>query len=833
MLSAHGADFKAAQDAFRTGNYPQAIAWARQGVAAQPDDEDWQLLLARVLLTTGRYPEALKAMTNALAQNRWSIRLCWEARAVFLSNGQVDAAAEMPDRIIGMVSRHPRDFSDAADLVVFGRAALATGADPKRVLDSVFSAALKMDHSLEDAYEASGQLALEKHDFALAAKRFEDALKILPDEPGLHCGLARAYAPSDQALMLASLEKALEINSNHVPSLLLLSEHEIDAEAYTEAGSLLDRVLKINPWNPDAWAYRAVLAELHNQPEAAEKARETALKYWPANPRVDFLLGQKLSQNYRFAQGAAHQRQALKFDPDYLPAKAQLAQDLLRLGQESEGWGLAEEVQKQDNYDVQAYNLSVLRETMRKFATLTNQDFILRMSSREVPIYGASALALLERAKATLCAKYGLDLTNPTIVEIFPDQKDFGVRTFGMPGNPDFLGVCFGNLITANSPASYPGQPFNWQAVLWHEFCHVVTLHLTQNKMPRWLSEGISVYEERQANPAWGEHMNPDYRQMVLGNDFTPISHLSAAFLTPRSALHLQFAYYESSLVVDFLVQRFGLDKLKAILHDLANGEEINTAIERHTLPMGQLEQAFSEFARRQAEQLAPGLDWTQPKLAATGNRHSPADSDADDAFAKWSAAHPTNFYALTGRAERLIEQKQFEAAKAPLEELLKLFPGQLGPDSAAAMLAAVHHELGETNAERQLLQGLAEREDDALEVYQRLMELDAAFGDWPGVRENARRYLAVNPLVDLPYQFLAQAAEKTGDTASAIDAYRALLQFDPSDPASVHFELARALHRQGDPGALRQVLQALEEAPGYRDALHLLLELKTQQTGT
>ena len=47
--------------------------------------------------------------------------------------------------------------------------------------------------------------------------------------------------------------------------------------------------------------------------------------------------------------------------------------------------------------------------------------------------------------------------SQPVLVEIFPDQKDFGVRTFGMPDNPGFLGVCFGHVITANSPASAAG----------------------------------------------------------------------------------------------------------------------------------------------------------------------------------------------------------------------------------------------------------------------------------------------------------------------------------------------------------------------------------------
>jgi hypothetical protein len=99
-------------------------------------------------------------------------------------------------------------------------------------------------------------------------------------------------------------------------------------------------------------------------------------------------------------------------------------------------------------------------------------------------------------------------------------------------------------VITANSPASQGASPTCWEATLWHEFCHVVTLNKTNNKMPRWLSEGISVYEERQADKTWGQTINPKYREMLLGDDFVPISKLSGAFSPPRATLTI--SYYES-----------------------------------------------------------------------------------------------------------------------------------------------------------------------------------------------------------------------------------------------------------------------------------------------
>src|SRR5205814_10076350 len=131
-----------------------------------------------------------------------------------------------------------------------------------------------------------------------------------------------------------------------------------------------------------------------------------------------------------------------------------------------------------------------------------------------------------------------------------------------------------------------------------------------------------------------------------------------------------------------------------------------------------------------------------------------------------------------------------------------------------------------ETNQEREVLSKLAALESDATDVYLRLMELDEAAKDWPGVTENAERFLAVNPLLPQPYRYRARASEESGKTEAAIESYQKLLLLDPPDPAEVHFRLARLLRQAGDPAAKGHVLRALEEAPRFRDAHKLLLEI-------
>ena len=136
-----------------------------------------------------------------------------------------------------------------------------------------------------------------------------------------------------------------------------------------------------------------------------------------------------------------------------------------------------------------------------------------------------------------------------------------------------------------------------------------------------------------------------------------------------------------------------------------------------------------------------------------------------------------------------------------------------------------------ETEAERAVLASLTALDPDATEAYLRLMELSAAAKDWAAVALNAERYLAVNPLLAAPHQQLARASEELGKTKPAIGSYQTLLLLDPPDLAEVHYRLAKLLHQSGDATARRHVLQALEEAPRFRDAHKLLLEIEAKSS--
>ena len=87
---------------------------------------------------------------------------------VFTCNGRLDRARALLDEINEMGGARTSAYRDPPTLVALGKAALLLKADPKLVLENFFDQARKIDPDFREAYLASGELALEKHDYELA-----------------------------------------------------------------------------------------------------------------------------------------------------------------------------------------------------------------------------------------------------------------------------------------------------------------------------------------------------------------------------------------------------------------------------------------------------------------------------------------------------------------------------------------------------------------------------------------------------------------------------------------------------------------------------------------
>lgn len=810
------------QQMLRSGQYAECLTATTEAIERRSYGEEWPILKARSEIQLGLYEQADETIEAGMQRYSWSIRLRMEAHGNCQVLGNRIKAARLLDEINQLATTAPWRYTDADDLVALGKAATIIGADPKDVLEGFYDRARRNYSTRPDGYVAAAELAFSKGDAALAADILRPALEKFSDNPDVTFLLSQILRSGVPKESTALLEQTLTLNPSYLPALQRVAEQQIDAEDYLAAQATLAEIHKTNPKHPEAHALQAVIHHLQNDPEEEARSRATALELSKDNPAVDHLIGEKLSRKYRFAEAAEYQRQALRIDPEFLPAKSQLSQDLLRLGNEADGWKLAEEAQKRDKYSTTLFNLLQLKDTIAKFTTITNDRFIIRMNRSEAAVYGSQVEALLDEAFTTLSEKYDYIPDEPVVVEIFDRQDDFAVRTFGIPDVGGFLGVCFGKVITANSPASQRSSPSNWNSVLWHEFCHVITLQMTGNRIPRWLSEGISVYEERLRNKRWGQHMTPEFRERVQADRITPVSELSSAFLNAKSGSDLDFAYYESSMAVEYIVQKHGFEALQQILASLNDGLTINDAIDRHTNGLIELEAGFSEWFKASAGKFAKGVAFTiKTEDPDATQKTSPADSD-------WP-----NYSRGLREAVSLIRSKQLDEAEERLLQLIKLHPDDSNPQSARRMLATVYNRQDRTSEQIAVLTEHLQHCGDDFTSAMELLSLQSAEENWTEALRAANQVMAIDPLQPKAIRKTLAASNALNNKETSIQMLQALLELDPGDAARTHFQLAQIFQPDDNTTAKRHVLLALEQAPRYREAHRLLLDLSDSSRST
>ncbi len=801
----------------RSGQYDEASDLAKAQVDKRVWNEAWPRLLIEGYLIRGEYEQAREVFESVVDRFGDSVRLKLLGRSVYRLNNDFEKGQQQVDAIESMLQRSPWRYSNRSDLIPLGEFFLLKGEDPKQVLKICYDQAIKLDPKNVEAHVATARMALEKNDAQVAAQALDRALKLDPDDPEILYMAARAWSGTERGSEANYLQQSLEKNGAFVPSLLLAAELQMDRERYAKAGEILDSIADINPKHPKLWALRAAIAHLVGDYEQEGTARRKALEPWQLNPEVDHTIGKQLSLHYRFLEGSEYQRRALTMDGDFGAARAQLAQDLLRLGETEEGWGLVDGIRKTDPYDVSIFNLKQLQNKLAQFATLEVPGFVIRMDAVEAKVYGPEVIETLTQARNVLVTKYETELVEPIFVEIFPRQQEFAIRTFGLPGGEGFLGVCFGRLITANSPAALNVES-NWKSVLWHEYCHVVTLQKTQNKMPRWLSEGISVFEERERDGTWGERLDPTYRAMLLSDDLVPISRLSGSFLEPKSPLHLQFAYYTSSLAVEFWIERWGMKGLRKLLDDLSIGMRPEEALARLPGSLELLDAEFLEFARNKALAMSTAADFTPLSETDAANLEN------------WFVEHPTSYPGLRAQLKRQLADEQWKQALETAQTLETLWPDDPSEEGIHAVLAKIHRELDSSDSERSSLIRLSELAAAPREGLLRLVAIDREREDWQSVLRWTNRLQGISPMNTELQTARSQAAEKMEDFDLAARALSALAAMDPIDPAMVQFRLAKAWLGLEEPArAKRACLMALEESPRFRDALELLLQLQDQ----
>lgn len=794
---------QSAWTAIARGKPTEAESLAR---AQPPGDPDAAAVAGYLAARKGRYEEAVTRLEPAATQAPLSAAAL-ELGLLHLELGRTEAAG----RLLLPLFRQASTASSPEALARAGRAAHALGrAQDANALFRSASAVAGGDPAIDTAW---GNLFLDKFNEEEAVRSFQQVVKADPRWAPAHAGLARAVADVDPPAAAAAAMKALEIDPALDSAHLLLAQLDLDNSRPDAARERIDKVLAENPRHLDARALLAAMAYVSGDRAAYDAEVQRVLAINPAFGEVYRAAADLAARNYRFDEAVALAREATTLDPGSARAFAELGMHLLRTGDEREARTALERSFGADPFNRVTYNLLMMLDKLEKFTVVEEGDVILKMHPDEAPVLREYAVPLARDALKVLSARYQFTPKGPILIEIFPVHDDFAVRNVGLPGMIGALGACFGRVITMDSPRAGPPGRFAWQATLWHEVAHVITLQMSQQRVPRWLTEGISVYEEARARPEWGRDMEVPFAAALNQNRTLKLTDLNAGFTSPET---IALAYFQASVLVEHIIQTFGEEKLRTLLRSYGEGLYGDAALTK-TLgtSMAQLQASFDRHveARFGALQAAlrpvPGVPLTGsvPELKAA------------------AAAHPGS-YGVHLAYGRLLASTRDRAAFEPLERAASLVPVATGDESPHALMAQLAEAVGdEPRAVQEYLKLLA-NDHTALEPARRLAVLADKLGIAAAAQAAYDRVVALDPSDAAAHTALGRLAMQQNEHDLAIREFTAALAVGPTDRAAAHCDLGESLLAKGRlTDAKREALAALEIAPTFERAQELLLK--------
>ena len=803
---------KAARQAIAQGREREAEAMARSRGAT---DSAAAAVLGYLAVRHGRYDEAIQILEPAASAEPLG-DAALELGILQQRLGRAEAAA----RLLSPLTRPQAGVPDTETLLRAARAAQALGRAQEANALYRGAAATGSDPEVEAAW---GSLFVETYNAPEALRAFQQAVRLDTNWAPAHLGLARVVAEENPPAAAAAATRAVEIDPLLAAGHLFLADLDLDNSRYDAALERINRVLAFNASHLEARAMLAAIAYVRDDRAAFDAEVKRILDINPAYGEVYRAAADLAARNYRFEEAVVLAHQAVRLDPTSSRAHAELGLHLMRTGDEVEARRSLERAWSRDRFNRVTYNLLTVLDRLDKFTVVRDGDVTFKFHPDEAPVLREYALPLTRDALRTLSEKYQFTPTGPIIVEIFPVHDDFAVRTLGLPGMIGALGACFGRVVTLDSPKARPPGTFSWQATLWHELAHVITLQMSNQRVPRWLTEGISVYEEGRARPEWGRDMEIPFAVALERGETLKLKDLNAGFTKPET---IALAYYQASLLVDHIVSTHGEAALRTLLRAYGSGVDGDAAITKALgVSIEQLQGSFDKFVEPRFAKLRAAL---RPGLTAAARETVKEIDGLREAAIK----SPDSYDAQLALGRALAAAKD-PAAFAPLERASALVPMATGDDSPHALMARLAEDLGDTSRAIREYRALLEHDHAAVEPARRLAAIVAKVGDDDAAALAHQRIVAIDPFDAEGHTGLGRLALKNKDVATAMREFKAALALGPADRAAAHCDLGETYLLAGMAvDAKTEALAALEIAPSFERAQELLLKAVEKTDG-
>jgi len=659
-----------------------------------------------------------------------------------------------------------------------------------------------------------GDLFADTHQDGEAMSLYREAMQLDENNGFAYVGAARVLAVGFDDEANDYLEPLMTNTSlaagARLSAWLLVSRVSLESGNYSQAAEAMEQAEELmvaGDWPPlELYALRAAYDLLHNITDSP--FTPMSLEYNPHFGGIYAIPAHFYVITRRYREAIDLYQKAVDVEPGLASAHEALGINLLRDNQFPRARRHLETAYEVDPFSPSSVNTLRLMDSFVNFDVINDPalpqrgvlPIILRLHKDESPAITPYAIKLTRDSIREFTERYGFELREPVVVEMYPDHEDFAVRTAGMPGL-GILGATFGYVVAMDSPSSRPASQFQWGTTLWHELAHVFTLEATGHLVPRWFSEGVSVFEEWRSGPNPGVRIPMTVYNAMKEDKFLAVAELDEGFVRPTYEEQVIVSYMQAGLICHYIDQQFGAAKLRELLYAFGDGQMTVDAISMvFAMSPDDFDDDFNRYLQREHGTIL-------------------------DNFEDWHRTHQS--------LAKLAMDKDWAAIPELAAHLIDLLPGYVEPDSPYVVLARAHEALGEREAAIAALEAFWKNGGYDPAVLKRLSGWHEEAGQAAEAIDVLQTVNMIDPLDLEMHGTLGDLLMAENRPAEALLEYSVALSLDPHDKATAYYRLARAHHGLGDRAASqRQLLMALDVAPNFRPAQRLLLDLMRSESG-
>ena len=224
-------------------------------------------------------------------------------------------------------------------------------------------------------------------------------------------------------------------------------------------------------------------------------------------------------------------------------------------------------------------------QAVSEFERLETENFVIFFKEGPDRVMTYFLPEVLESIYQAYSKLFHYEREEKILVELMPNHELFSYASALSRSQIETTGtiaLCVENRLVVMTPRRVL-QGYEWPDTIAHEFVHYILTKKSRDNVPLWMQEGVAKYFETQWRENDGTFLDPGLEtslaDAIAKQSFLTVEQMMPSFAALPTAALARQAYAQTASMIDYLVQRGGVELVQRIVERLRDEPDMDTVM--------------------------------------------------------------------------------------------------------------------------------------------------------------------------------------------------------------------------------------------------------------